>query len=184
MIQKEINYKEISVFLMILAIYAILAIIFRLDTIWGIQSVITLFAVFVALGTSILTLLYNKEILRQSEINLNTQLLHEDRKKSLQSLLNILDDKTMSISEIESFINSPDSLYLPTNTHHFVSIILNELSNYYKNAPMNHPLPTKEELESEKKFNLNTWHNKIDSRENKLRENVIDNLMNPNLKFQ
>ncbi|WP_048189852.1 hypothetical protein [Methanobacterium sp. SMA-27] len=180
MIQRIINNKEIIIFLIILGIYSILAIIFRLDTFWSIQSIITIFAVFVALGTSILTLLNNKKILRQSEINLNTQLLHEDKKEALKELLGILNDNTNGISEIELFINSPNSLYLPTNTRYLAHSVISELNDYFKNAPMNHPSPTKEELESEKKFNLDTWHSMIDSSEDKLRENVIDNLMNPN----
>lgn len=166
MVQRILNNKGIIVFLIILGIYSILAIIFRLDLILGIQSIITLFAVLVALGASILSLLYNNKILRQSEINLNTQLLHEDKKKALQELLNQLKSYN-NIFDISDFIkSSPNSIYLPDNTQNLIEIVLREC---------------KEELESDdNRFNTYEYQRIMGIYRQKLKDNIIDNLLNPN----
>ena len=43
-------------------------------------------------------------------------------------MLIILNENTKGISEIELFINSPNSLYLPTNTHYLAQTVIKELT--------------------------------------------------------
>ncbi len=161
--QKIIDNKEIILFLIILLVIAFLIIIFRLDIILGIQNTITLFAVLVALGASILSLLYNNKILRQSERNLNTQLLHEDKKKALLDLLEKLNTNN-NIFDITYFLESTDSLYLPNNTRNFIILVLKELS---------------EELGSPGVHSTYDYQRIMGIYRKKLKDDIVDNLMNP-----
>lgn len=161
--QKIIDNKEIILFLIILLVIAFLIIIFRLDIILGIQNTITLFAVLVALGASILSLLYNNKILRQSERNLNTQLLHEDKKKALLDLLEKLNTNN-NIFDITYFLESTDSLYLPNNTRNFIILVLKELS---------------EELGSPGVHSTYDYQRIMGIYRKKLKDHIVDNLMNP-----
>lgn len=174
MFQKIINNKELSMFLILLAILFILTIIFRLDIIWGIQSTITFFAVIVALGTAILSVLHNKQILKQSEINLNIQLRHKVRNEALIELYNILNDDTGDFYDIQIIMKSPKSFYLPNNTQNLINKIFSDLA---KIGPGKDHLCTSEGgLEPEKNFDYDKWQHTLKISKEDLLQNVINNL--------
>jgi len=100
--QKIINNKEIILFLIILAILSILIIIFRLDIIWGIQNIITLFAVLVALGTSILTLLNNKKI--DTKQRKTQELIKTEFEESINKINPLLEEIEKTDNEIDQMV--------------------------------------------------------------------------------
>lgn len=151
------GYKEVYIFLFILIIWLICIIIFRLDLILNLQNLITISAVIVALVTAILTLIYNKRFLKQSQINLQIQLLHEDRKKALFKILTIVDDESSDFFEIETFIKSPESIYLPDNTQILINNAVKKVNDAFPFI--------EDEIKTAREI---------------IKENVINNINNPN----
>lgn len=162
------KHKETIIFISFMIIMAFIVIYFRIYDVIGVQNTITLFAVFVALGTGILTSFYNKNILNQakelnektldhakelnekallqSEKNLRIQLLFEESRKSLFNLKKI-SESHFNIKKLKEFMESSDAIYLPTNTRKLIENIIYDMDKYEENAPWNYPEPTDEQLE-------------------------------------
>lgn len=124
--------KETIIFILFIIIIVFIVIYFKIYNVIGVQSTITLFAVFVALGTGILTSFYNKNILKQakdlnektldharelnekallqSEKNLRIQLLYEESRKSLFNLKKLL-ESGFNIKKLKEFMESSDAIY-------------------------------------------------------------------------
>jgi len=163
------KYQEINIFILFLAIILILAINFKIYDILGVQSTITLFAVFVALGTGILTFFYNKKVLNQakdlndkaldhaqelnektllqSEKNLRIQLLFEESRKSLFYLKKLIEESGFNSKNLNEFIRSSNAIYLPSNTKNIIEKLIREREKIEEEAPWAPPQPTKEELQ-------------------------------------
>lgn len=162
------KHKETIIFISFITIMAFIVIYFKIYDVIGVQSTITLFAVFVALGTGILTSFYNKNVLKQakdlnektldharelnekallqSEKNLRIQLLFEESRKSLFELKK-LSESRFNIKKLKEFMESSDAIYLPTNTRKLIENIVHDMDKYEENAPWNYPQPTKEQWE-------------------------------------
>lgn len=96
-----------------------------------IPNVLTLWAVIVALMSSISSLRLNYKNLEQSEKNLETQLIYEDRKRALIELYNLVDfpekkegqtneeinnEISFKLDQIKTFKENPVTTFLPPNT--------------------------------------------------------------------
>jgi hypothetical protein len=123
-----LKHLKIIIFILFLIIISIFTIYYKIYDTLGIQSTITLFAVFVALGTGILTFFYNKKVLQQayelnektldhakylnekviaqSEKSLRTQLLFEESRRSLYEFKKFLENKGFDIEMLKDFADS------------------------------------------------------------------------------
>lgn len=150
------KHLETIIFILFLVLILILIIYFKIYDIIGIQSIITLFAVFVALGTGILTSFYNKNVLKQanelnekalnhakelnenallqSEKNLRIQLLFEESMKSLYELKKFL-ETDFNIEKLKKFMESYHAIYLPNNTKETLNKLINEIDEFEKTNP-------------------------------------------------
>lgn len=145
----------------------------------------------------------NEKTLQQSEKNLLLQLLHEDRKKSLLTLLKILESNPNISSDyphqnkVRLFLDSPESVYLPGNTKNVISEVFREIYKMNQEVPRSSPPPSDEEYEkiakedyemeqqilkskSSVEIAMDEYGKKITAQEKRLKENILSNLMNPN----
>lgn len=162
------DYKEIVVSITVLILLFSFVILFRLDTVLGVANIITIFAVIVALETAAIATLNNKKVLKQSEINLNRQLLYQDKKKSLFYVLNIANNERSDIFKIENFMSDPESIYLPKNTQNLIKKVFEEINLAYD--------PSGDEY-----FDYDEYQNMLKIARKNIKKNVIDNLMNPSI---
>jgi len=131
------------------------------------QDILTIGLGIIALVSLVLTINYRKKYLKQLEINLNTRLLHEDRKKALSELYGMITDNFDNTFEIKNFLDSPESLYLPDVTRTRVVFFLDELKKYNKDDYYN-----LDKIKEREKY--------IEDGKRKIRGNIEDYLTNPN----
>lgn len=162
------SHLETIIFILFLIFVLSLILYYQIYDTLGIPSTITLFAVFVALGTGILTSFYNKNVLKQakelnekalnhaknlnekallqSEKNLRIQLLFEESRKSLYYLKKSI-ESDFDIEKLKIFMDSSKAIYLPSNTKIVIKRSIKEIEEFERDAPWNPPEPTEEQWE-------------------------------------
>lgn len=166
----ERKFTTLLIFILVLFLSSISLLYLNINGYIDLQNSITLFAVIIALITSITSLLLNYRTLEQSEKNLKIELAYEDRKKALIKLYELFDFPEENIKDIEemekvfkeisSFVNDPIAVFLPNNTFNLLENLVEEaLENKNKNQEKIEKLKEKLTRLETKKESINSLEN-------------------------
>lgn len=187
---KLLKNQNIVIYFILLLITPILSfivlIVFRDKGYIDLQNIITLFTAIIALCVGITSVYHSERLnnknLKQSEKNLVSQLVYEDRKKALFELYslitpeNSLDIVTKSkkplkpyeelfIERLENFLNSPKSLFLPKNTRELLNKTLGKLYVFESKKPKSLEMPVDSELIDEHEYEELEHYENLDPEE-------------------